>query len=255
VEQFRVYSNPALTDKVLSVRPGNILVAVRDPDNLAYLREVLQRTDTSRQDVVVMTARLYHREHSFSGSATYEAKDIFDHYEQELFSAVVTAAEKQGKPVSLLVVPGSNVFDTILLTAQQLHSDKVVTGYSEKLSPDQQAKLTGDAWEHLPEPRPRLSLELVDRNGTTVQYCLGPHTPNLRPEDVQLMHSIWLELTKDVEFSGLHHYHVVALALRELQLQLKTGAREELLQELSHDVLGITSPNGSGEGAALNKKC
>jgi amino acid transporter len=255
VEQFRVYSNPALTDKVLSVRPGNILVAVRDPDNLAYLREVLQRTDTARQDVVVMTARLYHREHSFSGSATYEAKDIFDHYEQELFSAVVTAAEKQGKPVSLLVVPGSNVFDTILLTAQQLHSDKVVTGYSEKLSPDQQAKLTGDAWEHLPEPRPRLSLELVDRNGTTVQYCLGPHTPNLRPEDVQLMHSIWLELTKDVEFSGLHHYHVVALALRELQFQLKTGAREELLQELSHDVLGITSPNGSGAGAALNKKC
>jgi nucleotide-binding universal stress UspA family protein len=255
VEQFRVYSNPALTDKVLSVRPGNILVAVRDPDNLAYLREVLQRTDTARQDVVVMTARLYHREHSFSGSATYEAKDIFDHYEQELFSAVVTAAEKQGKPVSLLVVPGSNVFDTILLTAQQLHSDKVVTGYSEKLSPDQQAKLTGDAWEHLPEPRPRLSLELVDRNGTTVQYCLGPHTPNLRPEDVQLMHSIWLELTKDVAFSGLHHYHVVALALRELQLQLKTGAREELLQELSHDVLGITSPNGSGAGAALNNKC
>jgi amino acid transporter/nucleotide-binding universal stress UspA family protein len=242
VEQFRVYSNPALSDKMLSVRPGNLLVAVRDPENLSYLREVLQRTDTFRQDVVVMTARLYHREHSFSGSATYEAKDIFDHYEQELFSSVVTVAEKQGKPVSLLVVPGSNVFDTILMAAQQLQSAKVVTGYSEKLSPDQQGKLTGDAWERLPEPKPRLSLELVDRNGTTVEYRLGPHTPRLRPEDVQLMHSIWLDLTKDLELSGLHHYHVVALALRELQHELSTSAREELLQKLSHDVHGLTSP-------------
>ena len=242
VEQFRVYSNPALSDKVLSVRPGNLLVAVRDPENLSYLREVLQRTDTSRQDVVVMTARLYHREHSFSGNATYEAKDIFDHYEQELFSAVVTVAEKQGKPVSLLVVPGSNVFDTILMAAQQLQSAKVVTGYSEKLSPDQQGKLTGDAWERLPEPKPRLSLELVDRNGVAMEYRLGPHTPRLRPEDVQLMHSIWLDLTKDLELSGLHHYHVVALALRELQHELSTSAREELLQKLSHDVHGLTAP-------------
>jgi nucleotide-binding universal stress UspA family protein len=241
VEQFRVYSNPELSNKVLSVRPGNVLVAVRDPENLSYLREVLQHTDTSRQDVVVMTARLYHREHSFSGNTTYEAKDIFDKYEQELFSAVVTVAEKQGKPVSLLVVPGSNVFDTILMTAQQVQADKVVTGYSEKLLPDQQAKLTGDAWEALPEPKPRLSLVLVDRNGIPMEYLLGPHTPRLRPEDVQLMHSIWLELTKDLEFSGLHHYHVVALALRELQSQLNAAKREELLQKLSHDVLGLAT--------------
>jgi len=140
------------------------------------------------------------------------------------------------------------------MTAQQLLSDKVVTGYSEKLSPDQQAKLTGDAWEHLPDPKPRLSLELVDRTGTTVQYSLGPHTPNLRPEDVQLMHAIWLDLTKDLEFSGLHHYHVVALALRELQHQLKTGKREELLQELSNDILGISSHASNGAGKPVTQQ-
>jgi hypothetical protein len=43
--------------------------------------------------------------------------------------------------------------------------------------------------------------------------------------------------------------------LRELQLQLKTGEREELLQELSHDVLGITNPNGNGVGATLDENC
>lgn len=247
VEQFRVYSNPALTNKILDVKPGNVLVAVRDPENLSYLRDVLKHTDTALQDVVVMTARLYHREHSFSGSGTYEARDIFDSYEQELFTAVVNVAEKQGKPVSLLVVPGSNVFDTILIAAQQLQSAKVVTGYSEKLSPDQQAKLTGDAWERLPEPRPRLSLALVDRDGAAAEYHLGPHAPRMRPEDVQLMHGLWLELTKDPQLSGLHHYHVVHLALRELQKQLHSGQRENLLQELTDDVIGIKGPSPGGD--------
>ena len=66
--QFRVYGNEDMGSNELGVRPGNILVAVRDPKNLYYLREVLRRTDTGKQDVVVMTARLYHREHSFSGN-------------------------------------------------------------------------------------------------------------------------------------------------------------------------------------------
>ena len=246
IEQFRVYSNPALSHKALDVRPGSVLVAVRDPHNLSYLRDVLRRTDTGRQDVVVMTARLYHREHSFSGSTAYEAKDIFDHYEQELFTAVVSVAEKEGKPVSLLVAPGSNVFDTILLTAQQLQSSKVVTGFSEKLTPDQQGKLTGDAWERLPEPKPRLALDVVGRDGTIMEYHLGPHTPRLRPEEVTLMHSLWLDLTRDPEFSGLHHYHVVALALRELQDKLHSSDREEVLQKLSHEVLGMNRLVGAG---------
>src|SRR5882757_7348768 len=67
LDQFRVYGNQELGSGAMGVRPGNILVAVRDPRNLYYLRQVLARTDTTKQDVVVMSARLYHREHTFSG--------------------------------------------------------------------------------------------------------------------------------------------------------------------------------------------
>ena len=105
LDQFRVYGNQELGSGAMGVRPGNILVAVRDPRNLYYLRHVLSQTDTTKQDVVVMSARLYHREHSFSGSRVMEASQVFDHYEQELFTAAVAAAEKEGKPISLLVVP------------------------------------------------------------------------------------------------------------------------------------------------------
>ena len=38
LDQFRVYGNQELGSGAMGVRPGNILVAVRDPSNLYYLR-------------------------------------------------------------------------------------------------------------------------------------------------------------------------------------------------------------------------
>src|SRR5271155_2914007 len=213
LDQFRVYSNQELGSGAMGVREGNILVAVRDPRNLYYLRQVLAHTDTAKLDVVVMSARLYHREPSFGGSSVMEAGQVFDHYEQELFTAAVAVAEKEGKPISLLVVPAADVFDAIMVTAQRLDSSRVICGLSNKLTADEQAKLTGDAWERMPEPRPRVCLEVAAPDGTVREYTIGPHTPRLRPQDVELMHKLWLNITTDPKFAGAHHYHIVALAL------------------------------------------
>ena len=48
VDQFRVYGNQELGSGAMGVRPGNILVAVRDPRNLYYLRHVLGHTNTDQ---------------------------------------------------------------------------------------------------------------------------------------------------------------------------------------------------------------
>ena len=52
------------------------------------------------------------------------------------------------------------------------------------------------------------------------------------PAMLKLLHKIWLEITSNPEYAGLHHYHVVALALEELERELGSERREEFLRAL-----------------------
>ena len=56
------------------------------------------------------------------------------------------------------------------------------------------------------------------------------------PQDVELMHKLWLDITADPKFAGAHHYHIVALALEELQRELTTEQRAQLLQKLQDEM-------------------
>jgi hypothetical protein len=54
----------------------------------------------------------------------------------------------------------------------------------------------------------------------------------MRPQDLELMHRVWLDITSDPKYAGAHHYHVVALALEELQRELGSPDRAALLAKL-----------------------
>ncbi len=106
-------------------------------------------------------------------------------------------AEKEGKPVELLVVPAVDPFDAMAQAASTLQASRLVTGVSARMASDELARRIGLAWERLPEPRHPFSLEVISPDRPSIFVNLGPHPPRLWPEDVDLLHDIWLSLTED----------------------------------------------------------
>jgi hypothetical protein len=74
----------------------------------------------------------------------------------------------------------------------------------------------------------------------------------MRPQDIGLMHNVWLDITKDPRFAGAHHYHVVALALEELQKELKGESRKELLDRLEREMRASENNNSPPSTADYN---
>ncbi|MHB8736011.1 MAG: hypothetical protein ACYC6M_11990, partial [Terriglobales bacterium] len=118
----------------------------------------------------------------------------------------------------------------LVQTAARLRSDTIVAGPSRVMPVREQGEHTGEAWEELPEPRPRMRLEVMGAEGVEEVFYLGPHAPRLRDKDVTLMHDIWRTLVSRPGLRELHHYHVVSLALKRLQKDMATDAtRDEVL--------------------------
>ena len=119
LEEFNLDMRPEITVETVHARAGCVLVAVRDYNKMLHLHNVLQKTNLRRHDIVVMTVRPVS-----SGAGEYELSDkqLFSDYEKELLSRVVTMAEKEGKTVDLIVVPGVDPFDAMVQTASQTES-------------------------------------------------------------------------------------------------------------------------------------
>jgi amino acid transporter len=233
LEVFNLQQPPRLDAASVHARPGCVLVAVRNPANMSHLRRTLQRTDLRRNDIVVMTVR------QLGLDSEYALNDdqVFGSDQKALFSAVVTMAEKEGKPVELLVVPAVDPFDALVQTASQLKVSRLVTGVSPRMSSAELARRIGLAWENLPEPRHPFSLEIITADRPPAYVNLGPHPPRLWPEDVAKLHNLWLKLSAEEPIgSKLHHRDVVGLALRRLEEDLNGPDREQLLQALNEQI-------------------
>jgi hypothetical protein len=237
MEQFRLDESGEVSQEKINVRPGNILVACRNPSHLEHLRKVLDRTDTRKFDIVVLS--IHRVTAASSGEFDLEAEQIFSSAEQELFTRVVTLAERAGKHVELLAVAAANPWLGMVQTAQKLQSSSIVTGLSPvyAANPAEQGKLVGESWESLAAPRPSLSLEIVLPDASrSLFFNLGPHPPRLWPEDVELLHNLWLELTATRLGAKLHHRDVVGVALRRLEQQLHSAHEEYVICELEHEI-------------------
>jgi amino acid transporter len=233
LEEFNLDMRPEVGSSTVHARPGCVLAAVRDYNHMAHLETVLQKTNLRRHDIVVMTVRSVS-----SGAGEYELGEnqLFSDYERELFTRVVTMAEKQGKTVDLLVVPGVDPFDAMVQTAARLQASKLVTGVSARMDSEELARKIGQAWEKLPEPRHSFSLEVISPGRPSAFINLGPHPPRLWPEDVDRLHGLWLRLAEGYFGSKLHHRDVLGVALRRLQKDLEGERQAEVIEDLGKEL-------------------
>jgi amino acid transporter len=234
LEKFRLIPQESISLDSINLRPGNVLVAISNPFQLGHLQGVLKRVDTQKIDIAAATVN---RISGFElGGHELDADLIFSKNVASLFTNVVSVAEKAGKHVELIVVPGRNFNQAIVQIAQRIQSNLVVMGLSSKMSAAQQAKAFGDAWEKLPPPRPQLSLEIIDEEkGKRTYFNLGPHPPRLWPEDIELLHSIWLELSEKGPGYKLHHRDVVRVALQRLRNDLQSKKEKEVLNDAKQE--------------------
>lgn len=234
LEQFNLEHQVEVTGDCLEARPGCVVVAVRGWRQMEHLRKVLEKTNLRRHDIVVMTVRPV-----AIGTGEHDLADeqLFTSYEQELFSHVVALAEKEGKPVDLLVVPAVDPFDAMVQTAHKLKASRLVSGVSAKMASEELARRIGLAWERLPEPKHPFSLEIIAEGRASVFVNLGPHPPRLWPEDVDLLHEIWLKLSGNEQLgSRLHHRDVVGMALRRLDGELDGPEKEKIVEQLNREI-------------------
>jgi hypothetical protein len=220
LDRFQLQHNETIDQEMVGARPGNILVAVRDYNTLAHLEHTLIYTDTEDKDIVVVTTRLVSGPDG--GERELYDENLFTDYEQRLFTRVVALAEKFGKPVDLVVVPATNVFDAIVQMAVQLDSSVIVAGKSSKMSPQEQARQLGRAWERLTaRPRRQVCFKVVEPQGGEHTIYMGAHAPHLTDEDISLIHDIWLQVTNVPSRHRVHHRDVVRVALNRLKRDLR----------------------------------
>ena len=239
LDQFNLEPGETLTAETLGVRPGNALVLVRDYLTLYNLASVLKRVTPSKQDVVVLHIRVLSR--GGSGEHDLVPDQLFTFKEQELFTRALNLAEKNGKTIHLAVVPATDVWDGTLRAAQSLQSTTVVLGLSPKMSAPEEARLAGQAWERLQNPKPQLTLEICSPYGQTFITYLGPHSPHLTPKEIDLLHGIWLDFSDELAPEELHHHDVVHFALDELCRMIANGKREEIKERLKKHLQDIQS--------------
>ena len=222
-DRFDLLLTSDVSPDQIDVRPGNVLVPVRNPHALAHVVGALQTSGD--HDIVVMTVRLL----DVDVSEDLANRNTPTAYERRLFSEVIALAERVGRPVRLLIVPARNVVDAIVATVIRLRSSDVYVGESATLSADDQTRMLGEAWERADKPEPvDVRLVIYHRSGRTDTYHLGAHPPSLTSGDLDLIHRLWLDAVKTVG-PHVHHHDVVRAALIQMEQQLTGPERDQAL--------------------------
>ena len=242
-EHFQLEHQDTVGREALEIRPGAVVVTMRDAAVPFALKWALTHTNTDEQDLVVLAARMM----GAGGSEFVDASEqLFSEHEQMLFTKAVSVAESFGKHISLLVVPAGDIFAALVQTANSLDAAAVVSGLSTKLTAEEQAYHMGQAWEVLPEPKRQFTFYVIKPDNEALSFHIGPHAPTIHADEIQLVHRLWLRLRRTPGMQDLHHSDVLSYAIDRVAREYSND-KEALLEDLKRS---IQDNNHRGLGTA-----
>jgi amino acid transporter len=225
---FQLEHQDEVSRESVAIRPGAVMVTMHDAANPLALKWTLAHTKTEDQDVVVISVRMMG-----AGGPEYLSAEqqSFSEHEQMLFTKAVAVAESFGKRVSLLVVPAGDVFAALAQGANSLEVESVISGVSNSMTAEEQAYHLGQAWEALTGPKHQFNFYVISHSGEIKVFYIGPHAPKLSPDDVQLVHRLWVNMHRDPSMQDLHHSDIITYALTRLAGQY-AREKDDILRDL-----------------------
>ncbi|HBA61280.1 MAG TPA: APC family permease [Elusimicrobia bacterium] len=121
-------------------KPGRILVPVRNPNNLAHLKRVLETVDDATTEIIVLSAKIAKGLQSAGDAAAITEED------RELFTPIILLAEKYGKTIKPLLVVSNDPFYSIVHTAQAVGAAEIVLGVSGSTGAEVQLERLAMTW-------------------------------------------------------------------------------------------------------------
>ncbi len=160
-DRFRFEAREDLTPESLETRPGCCLVAVKDAGDLRAIDKILA-ADTGDKDVVAVCVSSVSPERVRQKP---DDEDTVDDRVKDVFSEVVFSAEKLGRPVKLLALPGDDMVGVLLEAAKALAAAELwlgLTDPSEGKDAGQQRCELEDRWSAIASPGESLRVVVVD---------------------------------------------------------------------------------------------
>ena len=169
-DRFRLEFRDHLSPGALGVRPNGLVVGVHDPDHLAHLNQVLERSDPGRQDVILVAVKPGRDDLARMS----EPDQVVGEWEVRVFSTAVKVAEDLGKPVTLVGLVGELPYGTVLQAALSLQSGNVVMGASEQ-GIDWETDQIRQDWQQIAGRRGSIQVEIKpDDEGASTRIDLTP---------------------------------------------------------------------------------
>jgi len=219
-DHFQLEHQDTISRESTAIRPGAIMVTMRDAANPLALKWTLSRTDTDEKDIVVISVRMM----GAGGPEYLSAEEqSFSEHEQMIFTKAVSVAESLVRKYHCWWFPPEMSSPR---WCRALTRWRWIRSFPESPAkcPPRIRHSYGTGWEALAEPKRQFNFYVIGPAAKSKYFTSG-RTRQPKSDDVQLVHRLWLNMRRDPSVPDLHHSDIITYALTRLPANMPARSR------------------------------